>query len=347
VRLGGSLQADALARGGRGACVALGAALSTLVAQAPAQAATPADAVITALRIEQGRHCAVATAREPDGHPRVTVRGDFCDGRRFLKAVFAALAVDNAEAARLDIDLDIKVDALAGFNNEVLRDVSLRLAVRDRDIKAFALTATLGHADVSGRLRDGSDHRRALNLQADDAGALLRLVNVYRRVRGGRLFIAMSAMTPDGAGRDGVATLRDFAIADEPALRPLARLLLERKRRFDIARLRATFKSQAGRVVLSDGIVAGALIGATFRGGVDLARNRLDLDGLMIPIAVNNAPAPPIFLMGGGEGLLGCSYRLSGPLAAPELRLDPLSMLAPRTMRKLFEFTPAGEGLEP
>ncbi len=334
---GNSHTAGATARAGRGSFAALGAALSTLVTLASVHAATPADAVVTALQIEQGRHCVVTAARAPDGHPRVTARGDFCDGRRFLRAVFAALAAGDAKAARLDLDIDVK--ALAGFNNAVLRDASLRLAVRGGDIEDFSLAAKLGSADLSGDLRDGSGHRRVVHLEADDAGALLRLANLYRRVRGGRLAIAMSASMADGAARDGVASLSGFTIADEPGLKPLARMLVGGHRaahqEFALFRLRAEFTARPGKVVVSGGTLTGGLVDATLAGSLDMAQDKLDVHGVMLPAAQFSWPATLILDLRKGE-LIGSNYTISGALSAPALHLDPLMTLPPGFLRELF-----------
>ncbi len=152
--------------------IALGAALSALAALAggSARAATPANAVALALAMEQGRHCSVVRARDADGRAQVTVRGNFCDGRRFLAVVRAALAGEDATAARLDIDLDIRVGTLAGFNNETLRDASLRLSARGGEIKKLALAGKLDGGDVAGGLRRARDGRGVIHLEAGDAG---------------------------------------------------------------------------------------------------------------------------------------------------------------------------------
>ena len=53
-------------------------------------------------------------------------------------------------------------------------------------------------------------------MQAEDAGALLRFLDVYRRMAGGDLVLQLA--TGDGP-QAGVLNLRSFALRNEPALR--------------------------------------------------------------------------------------------------------------------------------
>jgi hypothetical protein len=50
----------------------------------------------------------------------------------------------------------------------------------------------------------------------------------------------------------------------------------------------------------------------------------------------------PIFglVLGGGsnEGLVGLTYEVVGPPAAPVLRVNPISVVVPGLFRKIFEF---------
>jgi hypothetical protein len=326
--------------------MAVGATVAAVLATSVATAGTRADAVIAALALEQGRHCVVT--RAPDAH--VTVRGETCDGRRFIRAILALLTSTDTKAALLDLDLDVGVETVDGFNDETLHDVTLRLSVRRGVIAAFALAAKLGDGSVSGGLATAAGHRPTIRLAAGDAGAFLRWAGLYRRMRGGTLNIAMHAPDADGAVEDGVASLRSFTVVDDPALRPLGRLLFDRRRaehehmRFAFARLRLAFRTQAGRVTFSEGVLTGEPLGATLGGSVDLAQNRLDLRGVVVP-AAQFSPIVPIFLPGGE--LIGSDYAMSGPPSAPVLRIDPLRALAPGFLRKLFELEPRKHDLAP
>ena len=77
---------------------------------------------------------------------------------------------------------------------------------------------------------------------------------------------------------------------------------------------------------------------------VDLERRLLDLTGTFVPVfALNNLFAKiPIlgFALGGGtdEGLIGVTFKLTGPIADPVLTVNPASAMAPGIFRKIFEY---------
>jgi hypothetical protein len=49
-------------------------------------------------------------------------------------------------------------------------------------------------------------------------------------------------------------------------------------------------------------------------------------------------PLVGLFLGGSNEGLIGVTYEVVGTPAAPVLRVNPISALAPGLTRKIFDF---------
>jgi hypothetical protein len=94
---------------------------------------------------------------------------------------------------------------------------------------------------------------------------------------------------------------------------------------------------------ITDATLRGPMVGATGEGTVNVAGGKVALSGTFIPaFGINNiAGAIPILgpILGGGrdEGLVGITYKMFGPLEAPTLTLNPVSVLAPGIFRKIFE----------
>jgi AsmA-like C-terminal region len=86
----------------------------------------------------------------------------------------------------------------------------------------------------------------------------------------------------------------------------------------------------------------GAALGITAQGNIDLDRDRLDLQGTIVPAyvvsqIVGEIPLLGRILTGGeGEGLFAATYRAKGPLDDPEVSVNPLAALAPGFLRGLF-----------
>jgi hypothetical protein len=85
-------------------------------------------------------------------------------------------------------------------------------------------------------------------------------------------------------------------------------------------------------------------MGATLEGQFDYTRDHVSLRGTFVPAyALNNflARVPIVgFFLGGGqnEGVFGMTYEVVGPTGNATLRVNPIAMMAPGFLRKIFEF---------
>jgi hypothetical protein len=102
---------------------------------------------------------------------------------------------------------------------------------------------------------------------------------------------------------------------------------------------------------VKDGLIYGTQIGIKMEGAVDFERDKIDMAGTFVPAyGFNNLFSQvPVFgpLLGGGsnEGLIAVNFRVGGAASAPQLTINPLSVIAPGFLRKLFGPTaPTGEG---
>jgi hypothetical protein len=116
----------------------------------------------------------------------------------------------------------------------------------------------------------------------------------------------------------------------------------------EFSRMRVEFTRTAGRFTIREGIVKGPMIGATTEGYIDYTREDVRLRGTFVPFfGLNNMfgqiPIFGLFLGGGNnEGLVGLTYEVAGAPAAPVLRVNPISVVAPGLFRKFFEFPTGG-----
>ena len=69
---------------------------------------------------------------------RVVMRGEVIDGRGLVKASMGGAPRDQKPHGIADIDLDIKIGAVAGFNGEALRALDLRVVRRAGVVRSFA-----------------------------------------------------------------------------------------------------------------------------------------------------------------------------------------------------------------
>ncbi|WP_157961443.1 DUF3971 domain-containing protein [Microvirga flavescens] len=289
---------------------------------------------------------------------KVVVRGNVGDARPFTKSLSSSspAPASNGRGSSRDVDLDIALNILTGYNDEAITNATIKASTRKDSLRQLDIKGRLGSTNVTSRtVAQGAGAAPVILLQAEDAGALLRFTDVYRRMSGGDLVLQMN--TGDGP-QPGVLTLRSFTLVNEPALRRIiptqtrivagrdstgqAQNVLVDTNRVDFAKARMDFTRTAGRIDFKDAAIWGNQIGFTLNGFIDYARDKMDISGTFIPAyGLNNAFAQvPLFgpLLGGGqyEGLFAVNFRASGATATPSLMVNPLSAVAPGFLRKLF-----------
>ena len=290
--------------------------------------------------------------------PKVVLRGASLDARSFLKAVSSG----DGERDGQNFDLDVKVSQAQGFNREQISNFEFAGARRGGAFGSVEARGKLGGAAVTVHGGEAG----VLNVHAEDAGALARFLDVYGKMEGGVIDLSVR-QTAEGAR--GSATIRKFSIRGEAALRKLEQAApppQNQGRGFNpqqgadadppmkFEKLLASFVRSAGRLDVKDGVIANASYGLTTQGFIDFAHERMDLNGVYVPLyGVNNALGSiPLFgaLLTGGqnEGIFAINYRASGPTGSPSVNINPLSGMTPGFLRKIFGAidgtTPAPQG---
>ncbi|MDE2330704.1 MAG: hypothetical protein KGK16_07980 [Bradyrhizobium sp.] len=298
----------------------------------------------------EGDKASLKADRNTDGVMKVTMRGDVFDGRGFLKSAMSSKEADSKSKTRnLDFDLDLKLGAVAGYDGEALRGADLKVSRRNGTIKNFTLNGKLGRdtpvtADMRGR-GSGGRGREVIYLETNDAGAFFRFTDIYSKMIGGQLALAMDPPTTEPRATEGLINVRDFTIKGEASLdRVAAGAAGGLPNGVSFSRLRAEFARQNGLWTIREGVVKGPTVGATIEGNIDYPGNQVRMSGTFVPMyGLNNMfgqiPIVGLFLGGGSnEGLIGVTYEVVGTPGAPVLRVNPISAMAPGVFRKIFEF---------
>jgi len=300
----------------------------------------PSDGDKTTLKAERGA----------DGIVKVTMRGDVFDGRGFLKSAISGKEADPKSKTRnIDLDVDVKLGAVMGFNGEALRSIDSKFSRRNGAVKSFTLSGKVGRdgtavtADLRGR--GPAQGRDVIILQTNDAGAFFRFTDTYSKMIGGQLSLAMEPPTVEPTSKEGLINVRDFSVKGEAALeRAAAGGQAGVQNGVSFTALRAEFTRQSGHLTIRDGVVKGPMIGATIEGSIDYVGNAVRMSGTFVPMyGLNNMfgqiPVLGLFLGGGSnEGLIGVTYEVVGTPGQPVLRVNPISAMAPGVLRKIFEF---------
>jgi hypothetical protein len=298
---------------------------------------SPSEGDKTSLRADRG----------PDGVLKVTMRGDVFDGRGFLKSAIFGKDPDTKSRGRgIDFDVDVKLGAVAGYFGEALRSVDAKMSRRGGTIRSFAFTSKLGRdTPVTADLRSRGQGREVIYLETNDAGAFLRFTDLYSKVVGGQLQLALDPPTVEPSAREGLLNVKDFTVKGEGALDRLAAGgTAGSQAGIGFTRLRAEFTRQNGQLTIREGVLKGPSVGGTIEGSIDYAGNQVRMSGTFVPIyGLNNIfgqiPLFGLFLGGGSnEGLFGITYEVVGTPDKPTLHVNPISAIFPGVARKIWDF---------
>jgi len=302
--------------------------------------------------LADGDKVSLKADRASDGVLHVAMRGDVFDGTNFVKSSLAGVVPDKAKQKETDLDLDIKLGAVVGHNGETLRGLDLKLMRRGGRIRSFTMSSKIGRdTPLNGDLRVRSrDSHQVIYFETDDAGALFRFTDMYPRMLGGQMWVAMDPPTVERAPQVGTLYIRNFVVRGEPALeRVVAGAPGQAQGSVQFSEAHCEFTRVPGRMAVRDGVVRGPVVGATVEGQIDYVKDDMYLRGTFVPFyGLNNMfgqlPIVGLILGGGSnEGLLGITYEAVGPPNAPRISVNPVTAIAPGLLRK---FIPSPDNMD-
>ena len=230
------------------------------------------------------------------------------------------------------------------------------------DATRLEMDAKAGAGDVYIRFKPDAAGKRNFRMEAEDAGAFLYAMSLYDNIRGGTVRIYGEPKGRDLYGDlSGVAQIEKFRVVKAPGLAKLlsvmslsgvAQLLNNEGLAFDRleSEIEWLFRDEGNLLVLKDGRTSGSSVGLTFEGRFDQAAGTMDMKGTIIPMTEVNNLLSNIPLVGelltGGSGLIAATYTMKGPSDAPEVAINPLSVLTPGFLRKIL-FEGGGEDASP
>lgn len=307
------------------------------------------------VQLNRGDDVAVTIKRSGKGYA-VQVKGNSLDARALIKQFMSDVDSATKSTGSSSISVTANVDTLVGFSNEKLSNVSLEYSGAGSKVgglKVNAAASSGGLITVSNTLQGGG---RRLDVRSADAGAILRFLDVYARMQGGSLALALESA---GEGPlKGQVDVREFVVVDEPRLASIVsskpagdnRSLSQAVRKdIDTSRVRfergfAEIDKRSKYLALENGVLRGPLIGTTFQGVLYDQQGQMNMTGTFMPAYGLNRifgelPLVGVILGNGRDrGLIGVTYKLSGDANAPKLHVNPLSVIAPGIFRAIFEY---------
>ncbi|MCP8882373.1 DUF3971 domain-containing protein [Devosia sp. XJ19-1] len=282
----------------------------------------------------------------------VRVRGAQLDLKPVLSRFFSlAQGSGGVQSTQFDqsLSLDIELDRAIGYYATTAFNLDLDMALRGMNLTRVALAAQFDEGNAISITTNPAPNGRTLSMAFNDAGTVLRLLGIYSQLAGGAGSLVMTTDRSIDA-EAGRLVLRNFAIVDEGNVVQVlgnhtdSRAAIASRNRLDFRAGEVDFVRRSDRVEVTDAVLAGDTVGGTMRGFIYTDRRQYDLTGTYVPLfGLNNIfQQLPILgpLLGGrdGEGLVGVTFAVRGPLDNPQFLVNPLSLLAPGIFREMFEF---------
>jgi hypothetical protein len=264
-----------------------------------------------------------------------------------------------AEAAEphdpFGVDLTARLGTVVGFYDTTVSDAQVNLKKRHGRLVALNAVGKLNSGvPIAVKLED-SNGTRVIRAESHDAGAAFRLVGFYPKVEGGEASLEVNLDAEEPGTKSGTLWARNFvvlgdSVVSEVLTDPQSTAALGERRkeirqtRISFDQLRAPFSVGNGEFLLNDAYVNGPALGATMRGRVNFKTQTVNLGGTYVPLYGLNSALGAIPILGGifvgrqGEGVVGITFALQGPLDDPNVLVNPMSVVAPGIFRQIFEF---------
>lgn len=314
------------------------------------------SASLPAVRAGPNNDFALTVTALPGGGTAYRIEGRSLDASRVFGAKPNSMSANPPEdtGPRKPFQLTARVGQVVLREGSVMRDVNLNLALgQDQRVNAFALEAAgPGTGRTTGHFTAGAT--RTVVLQSDDAGQIVRGFTGFGSIKGGTAeariaFPADAAAT--GIDYSGNFTLKNITLMNQPFIARLfaigsldGPLRLLQGSGISIGKIDAPFVARGKQVTVTGGRASGSAVGFTFEGNVDRRRDVVDLHGTLVPVYGLNSIISDVPLIGPlltskpGEGIIGMTYAVRGRIDEPDISVNPLSLVTPGILRRIFEF---------
>lgn len=314
------------------------------------------SASLPAVRAGPNNDFALTATTTPDGGTYYRIQGRSLDASRlFGKHPSNSAATAEDTGPHKPFSLNARVGQVVFRDGIALRDVNLTLALGpDQHINAFSLDAQgPGAGKTIGSLGNAGGVRTVM-LESGDAGMIVRAFTGFESIKGGTAsarIVFPAPGTQPGVDYSGTFGLRGITVMNQPFIARLfaigsldGPLNLLRGSGIPISKFDAPFVARGKMVTISGGRASGSAVGFTFEGMVDRRRDVVDLHGTLVPVYGINGLISDVPLIGPlltskpGEGIIGLTYAVRGPIDEPSISVNPLSLVTPGILRRIFEF---------
>ncbi len=250
-----------------------------------------------------------------------------------------------------------RLDRLALCDGVSINAVSFDMSAVGERLSALSMSGKIANtAAITAGLENTAQGRR-ITVNAADAGLLARALFTFTGLRGGTLNVVanfpgkasdadVGPGTPDFQGN---LTLTNFKMVNQSFFARLFSAVsftgfgdLLQNEGISMDKFEMPFSSKNSVISINNAIFSGG-VGGSAEGYIDRPKAQVAIKGSLVPAYGLNSFISNVPLLGDllaskkGEGILGVTYSMSGPTDNLAFSTNPLSMLAPGILRRIFE----------
>ena len=293
----------------------------------------------------------------------IKIKGSNYDGRSFFRSLFNVGSGPNgkskaASGAAQGARVNVEIDNVIGGSDVSLRNLKMQLETRGGSLTSLDARGALDGGSLLLAKVDQSSGGRRLLVDSADAGQVMKLVDFYPNMQGGRMRLEVDLNGTGPAEKTGTLWVENFKVLGDPIVSEVVSSADQgrpaigggrhvTREIFEFDKMRAPFSVGYGQFVLEESYLKGPLLGANLRGKVDFKTKRINIGGTYIPLQGLNGALGGIPVLGQiisgaqGEGIFGITFAVQGPTSDPQVIVNPLSLVAPGIFREMFQMTAA------
>lgn len=246
-------------------------------------------------------------------------------------------------------NLNLKVGTLFFKKNYVYKNLDISAKIRKDELHFLRLTGEDQGEPLFVRYQPHED-QMVLELEIPCLDTLLTGLDISDQIKSKKVQIQASKPLSDlDRPIKGKLFIDQLKVLDAPffakllslvSIEGLLNTLKGKGLVFDDNYAKFEYKDQ--KIALRRSRLMNSSIGITAKGYVDLKAKTLDLEGVLVPAnflnqLVGKIPLIGSFLTGGkDQGLFSVSYSAKGDLKKPEIKSNPLGVVAPNVLKSLF-----------
>jgi len=286
-----------------------------------------------------------------DGGWTVSFHGPSFDLAPMFEDLFKG-SPDEEDRFALNLSLSAKVDKVWISPKAYLKQITGTFNRANNRWRGINVDGSLGNGErFLVNLRRSGRGKRDIIITADNAGDMLRTLDVYNTMIGGNLEVkATFDDTAQGHPLSGEVLITDYRLVEAPALARLVGILTLtgiadalQGDGLSFSEFKAPFVMKEGVIDLTDVKAKGLSLGYTAKGRIYTHAEVFDIEGTVVPAYALNSVLGNIPILGTlltgieeGGGIFAATYTMTGPMEDPDVKVNPLSVLAPGIFRNLF-----------